>query len=316
MAQLVVMLLMLTVLTTSLAIASRVTAGLYSQSLQARLRLARDAAEYGLTLYAHELNKPGNRLLLREKPADWIKKEANKLYNVYDSKGIVVKTYYEETYSMYDNNVIPNKDKDGKDLTADGDRTDRPCYVYAKEGYPDNPTHPKYVDYLIGQYKNRVYMTTYQAAHMHDNPAQYYSNNHQSFQLLKMQLYSSDHVTKLDQAPPDDISYLVMVMQGTYNGTVSDSTINKFTWQVDAAKGIDSSRDVKYVIQQEFEVVPRCCGFSFGKLATVSGATPKVVGTDPQEIIKANVNNNCPRNTQVVWLLRSVTRTSNFAGQA
>ena len=49
MAQLVVMLLMLTVLTTSLAIASRVTAGLYSQSLQARLRLARDAAEYGFT---------------------------------------------------------------------------------------------------------------------------------------------------------------------------------------------------------------------------------------------------------------------------
>ena len=312
MAQLVVMLLMLTVLTTSLAIASRVTAGLYSQSLQARLRLARDAAEYGLTLYAHELNKPGNRLLLGTIASDWHNKQ-NGITVTYKlpNRNDLDKTFYIETYNMYDDNVIP------RDI-SNGDKSGRPCYIYSKEGYTNNRADLDYVAELDGKYKTRVYMTTYQAANMHRIPAQYYSNNHQSFQLLSMQLYSSDHVTKLDKAPPDDISYLVMVMQGTYNGTVSDSTINKFTWQVDAATGIDLGRDVKYVIQQEFEVVPRCCGSSFGKLTKGNGATraTKVVGTDPQEIIAANGNNNCPNNTQVVWLLRSVTRTANFLGQA
>ena len=311
MAQLVVMLLMLTVLTTSLAIASRITAGIYSQSLQARLRLARDAAEYGLTISAQELNKPGNRLLLGKLDSDWTDYESSSLYTYTNPRTQTTKTYYNETRNMYNNNVIPQNN-------MDANNSGKPCYVYTKEDYTRDVNDPNYVPALAGQYATRIYMTTKQAAYMHRSPAQYYTNNHQSFQLLSLKLYSSDHTTEIHQAPPDDISYLVMVMQGTYNGSVSDSTINTDTWEVNTANNdIKLGNDAKYVIQQEFEVVPRCCGSSFGTLTTASGSK-KYVGTDPDqnEIKTSSNNNNCPTNTQVVWLLRSVTRTANFEGSA
>ena len=312
MAQLVVMLLMLTILTTSLAIASRVTAGTYSQSLQARLRLARDAAEYGLTISAQELNKPGNRLLLGKPASDWTNYESS-LQPTYKqpNRNNTDKQFYIETYNMYKNDVIPQDN-------TDANNSGKPCYIYNKEDYTTVTTDPDYVQELAGHYRTRVYMTTKQAAYMHDHPKQYYTNNHQSFQLLSLKLYGPDHTTKLNQAPPDDISYLVMVMQGTYNGSVSDSTINTDTWEVNTSNNsVNLGHDVKYVIQQEFEVVPRCCGSSFGTLTTASGSK-KYVGTDPDqnEIKTSSNNNNCPTNTQVVWLLRSVTRTANFEGSA
>ena len=266
MAQLVVMLLMLTILTTSLAIASRLTSGLFSQTLQSRLRLARDAAEYGLTITVHELNKPGNRLFLG---TDWT---AN------NNTGW--QTFYGDgTNPKYSTDVIPADVNQGKDLNR------FPCYNYEEE----TP-------------KTRIYRPTLQASKMHESsqPAQYYSDNHQSFRLLKIQLYSADHVTKLNAAPRNSISYLALTMEGTYNVTANASNAD-FTTNL---TGVDTAKDTKYTIQQEYEVIPRCCSASFGNVAGVS------YGTDT-----STDSNSCPSpQTQTVWMIRSITRTANFEG--
>jgi len=265
-AQLVVMLLMLTILTTTIAMASRLTAGLFSQTLQSRLRLARDAAEYGLTITVHELNKPGNRLFLG---TDWT-----------SNGGTGWQTLYGDgTTPKYSTDVIPADVNQGKDLNR------FPCYNYEEE----TP-------------KNRIYRPTLQASKMHVaiQPPQYYSDNHQSFRLLGIQLYSADHVTKLPAAPKNDISYLALTMEGTYNAAVSSSNPD-FTSNL---AGIDFTKDTKYTIQQEYEVIPRCCSASFGTVNNVG------YGTDV-----AGNPNNCPWNTQVVWMIRSITRTANFEGR-
>ena len=265
MAQLVVMLLMLTILTTSLAIASRVTSGLFSQTLQSRLRLAKDAAEYGLTITVHELNKPGNRLFLG---VDWTLNNFQGWQNAYG----------DGTASMYNANVIPTDVNQGRDLGR------FPCFIYVEE----TP-------------KNRIYRPTSQAARMHESsqPRQYYSDNSQSFRLLSMQLYSGDHQTKLNMAPRNAISYLALTMEGTYNSSVNSGN-SDFTSNVANA---DLSKDVKYTIQQEYEVIPRCCNTSFGNVGGIS------YGTDT-----TSDSNSCPWNTQTVWMLRSITRTANFEG--
>jgi hypothetical protein len=63
-----ILLLMLTVLTTTISLNSRTTAGMFITSWQGKLRLARDAAENGLMITVGELNKPGNRMLLGSVP--------------------------------------------------------------------------------------------------------------------------------------------------------------------------------------------------------------------------------------------------------
>ncbi len=268
MAQLVVMLLMLTILTTSLAIASRVTAGLFSQTLQSRLRLAKDAAEYGLTITVHELNKSGNRLFLG---TDWTSDSNKGWTNVYGTGAT----------PMYRSDVIPTDANQGQDLVR------YPCYIYADE----NP-------------KNRIYRPTSQAANLHatSQPLQYYSGNSQSFRLLSMQLYSGDHQTRLNMAPSNAISYLALTMEGTYNSSVNSSN-SDFTSNTTNA---DLSKDVKYTIQQEYEVIPRCCHTSFGNVGGIS------YGTDTT----TSDSNNCPWNIQTVWMIRSITRTANFEGRA
>lgn len=265
MAQLVVMLLMLTILTTSLAIASRVTAGLFGQTLQSRLRLARDAAEYGLTITVHELNKPGNRRFLG---TDWTSNNNNGWQNAYGNG----------TTSMYRPDVIPTDENQGQDLNR------FPCFIYVEE----TP-------------KNRIYRPTQQASKMHvtNQPPRYYSDNSQSFRLLGMQLYSSDHSTKLNSAPNNAISYLALTMEGSYNASINSSN-SDYTANVNNA---DLDKDVKYTIQQEYEVIPRCCNTSFGNVGGIS------YGTDT-----TSNSNNCPPNTQTVWMIRSITRTAYFEG--
>ncbi len=266
MAQLVVMLLMLTIFTTTLAITNRVTSGLYSQTLQSRLRLARDAAEYGLTITVHELNKPGNRLFLG---TDWTANNNQGWQNAYGNG----------SNSMYGPDVIPTDVNQGQDLNR------YPCFVYVEE----TP-------------KNRIYRPTLQASNMHiTQPPQYYSDNHQSFRLLGMQLYASDHITKLNVAPKNSITYLALTMEGSYNGSINSSN-SDFTTNTNNA---DLTKDVKYTIQQEYEVIPRCCSTSFGPVAGVS------YGSDT-----TSDSNSCPSpKTQTVWMIRSITRTANFEGR-
>jgi len=67
-AMFVILLLMLTVLTTTVSLNTRTTAGMFVSSWQGKLRLARDAAENGVMITVGELNKPGNRMLLGSVP--------------------------------------------------------------------------------------------------------------------------------------------------------------------------------------------------------------------------------------------------------
>lgn len=277
MAQIVVMLLMLTILTTSLAIASRVTAGLYSQTLQARLRLAKDVAEYGITITVHELNKPGNRLFLGRdyRNNGWI--------NAYNSACPVVNGN-RICSPMYRTSTIPNWDQN-RNLS------NYPCYIYAKET-------PKY----------RIYRPTSQAAslpNVEQNPKTYsqiYTDNNQSYRIIGMKLYDKDH-RQIYLASSNSISYLVLVVEGIYNGTVGGAgTYDTQTYVVDSSR-VNSAQDVKYTIQQEYEVIPRCCHASFGTVGGVS------YGYD------ASVPTSCPNNTEVVWALRSNTRTANYEGR-
>ena len=282
MAQIVVMLLMLTILTTSLAIASRVTAGLYSQTLQARLRLAKDVAEYGITITVHELNKPGNRLFLGRdyRNSGWI--------NAYNSACPDINSY--RCFPMYMTSTIPYRVYD-PGWGQDRNLRNYPCYIYAKET-------PKY----------RIYRPTSQAAaipNVEQNPKTYsqiYTDNNQSYRIIGMKLYDKDH-RQIYSASSNGISYLVLVVEGIYNSTVGGTgTYNADTYVVDSSR-VTSSQDVKYTIQQEYEVIPRCCNGSFGTVGGVS------YGND------AAVPTSCPNNTEVVWALRSSTRTANYEGR-
>ena len=67
-AMLLILLLVLTVLTTTMSLTSRTTAGMAMNSVQGKLRLARDAAENGLVISIGELNKPANRMLVGSVP--------------------------------------------------------------------------------------------------------------------------------------------------------------------------------------------------------------------------------------------------------
>ena len=95
----------------------------------------------------------------------------------------------------------------------------------------------------------------------------------------------------------------MLVVEGIYNGTVGGAgTYNTQTYVVDSSR-VNSAQDVKYTIQQEYEVIPRCCHASFGTVGGVS------YGND------ASVPTSCPNNTEVVWALRSNTRTANYEGR-
>ena len=65
---LLILLLVLTVLTTTMSLTSRTTSGMAMNSVQGRMRLARDAAENGLVISIGELNKPSNRMLVGSVP--------------------------------------------------------------------------------------------------------------------------------------------------------------------------------------------------------------------------------------------------------
>jgi hypothetical protein len=57
---------------------------------------------------------------------------------------------------------------------------------------------------------------------------------------------------------------------------------------------------VKYTLQKEFQVVPRCCSQGFGKVNEIPYGPSNERSTA------------CPAKTQTEWILRSVSRTSAF----
>ena len=99
-----VFLLVLTVLTTTTALNSRIIAGLYGQSLQGKLRMARNAAENGLILASSELNKPGNRLLLGEENwSNWLNRwNGQNYFTMHNYAGMNgdCKIYGSDTYQV------------------------------------------------------------------------------------------------------------------------------------------------------------------------------------------------------------------------
>jgi hypothetical protein len=238
-----VFLLVLTILTTTLALTSRIMAGQFGASMQGKLRLARDAAENGLILASSELNKPGNRRLLGDENwSNWLNRWNNQKY-----------------FSMHDYN---------------GMRGD--CKIYNQS----------------------TYQVTEQAAKMASSSAlQIETGHNQGSAIIGFALYDKNH-NPVSRASRSEISYLVLVSQGYYNSSTAYHSDE--TWRVDVgstAYNASAYKTTKFVLQQEFSVIPRCCGRSFG------GS----FGTDP---ISPDSSGNCPDGRFVEWYLRGVNRAS------
>ena len=238
-----VFLMVLTVLTTTLSINSRLIAGQYAESLQAKLRMARNAAENGLILASSELNKPGNRLLLGDENwNNWLTRWNN--HNHFSMHNY---------WGMY------------------GD-----CRIY----------------------NQNTYQVTEQAAKLASSSAlQIQTGDNQGSAIIGFALYDKDY-RPVTRASRSEISYLVLVAQGYYNSSTAYRPGQE--WKVDVgstAYNASAYKTTKFVLQQEFNVIPRCCGRSFGG----------VFGTDP---IKPDSNGYCPDGRFVEWYLRGVNRAS------
>ena len=245
----VVFLIVLTVLTTTLSVNSRILAGQFSESMQGKLRNARNAAENGLILASSELNKPGNRLLLGEANWDqWLTMWNNQNY-----------------FSMHN---------------YDGMNSD--CKIYGRN----------------------TYQVTEQAAKMASASAlQIEAGTQQGSKIIGFALYDKNH-HPISRASRSEISYLVLVSQGYYNSNTVFRSGQ--AWKVDegsSAYNASAYKTTKFVLQQEFNVIPRCCGRSFG------GS----FGTDPKF---PDGNGNCPDGRFVEWYVRGVTRASAHNSQA
>ena len=274
----VVFLLVMTILTTSLALTSRATSGLYGQSFQSKLRLAKDAAENGLTIVASDLNYPGNRVLMGGYTySEW-------------STGVILTT--DSNPPKYAVTVIPSP---SNAPASSG----RPCYVYSSAGSArsDGVTDKKVIYYPTDSFKNIF---------KGQSSDRYYIGNGQSYQPVKANFYDSNHIAAdpATKAANNDISYLAIVVEGAYNPSLLDGT----TYNIGAilpttgSSSIDISKDVKYAIQQEFQVVPRCCSKGFGSVS----------GTSYGPVPSSSDSSSCPATTQAEWIVRSVSRTSTF----
>jgi len=202
----VILLLMLTVLTTTVSLNTRTTAGMFISSWQGKLRLARDAAENGLVISASELNKPSNRMLLGSVPLD---KWRTNDYNVYTDWNNVTVRAGQVIYPS-PCRFLPNWD---------------------------------------------VYQITQEALNMSSiNPpvrTVYDSDNGQYYRVLGIKL------TKVDRSPvsrstetaaQNAVSYLTITVEGIYSLGTAPTTANP-----------NPTNSVHYTVQQEYQLVPRCC---------------------------------------------------------
>ena len=304
----VIFLLVLSILTTTLALTSRTTAGLYAQSYQSKLRLAKDAAENGLVVVASEFNYPGNRRVIGG----------------------------DEGYTINDLDVNPNKAMWGSNeippLPSTDDNSNKPCYVYNRGGaireYSDGSLNDDYnIIYKASVVPNRGNNNRFDgrnngrktswfasiaqvasATEAAKNDFHYLGNN-QFYRPIALRLYNSDHTidsspassTLYDKALPNDVSYLTVAVEGFY---APRQALNKNRGDIIAYDDMSGDKSsIKYTLQQEFQVVPRCCSQGFGE---VNGKSYGPSSAD---------SSNCfatTRNTITEWILRSVSRTSAF----
>ena len=316
----VIFLLVLSVLTTTLALTSRTTGGLYAQSYQGKLRVAKDAAENGLTIVASEFNYPGNRLFL-----------GGASVNKINSPGGL-----DPNILLWDSKVIP------ADVNAGLNPDDQPCYIYSlstgnnsandgggairqalsganvdvkdkniiyKPSVVQNPVSRKY----DGE-NNTSWFDS-----ISRNPNDFhYLGNGQFYRIIALRLYNSDHTENSSDAPiyakaeKDQVSYLTVAVEGVYNyqlglGRAPSALAQRGRIEAQGSSFVNYANSVRYTMQQEFQVVPRCCSQGFGK----------VNGIDYGPITATADSSNCtaatPKpNTQTEWILRSVSRRSAF----
>lgn len=310
----VIFLLVLSILTTTLALTSRTTAGLYAQSYQSKLRLARDAAENGLVVVASEFNYPGNRLAIGGGGGFGIKVGSQSSVAAFNLKSVNPDSF------LSGSNEIPESSTDGYD-------PDKPCYAYFRAGAirnasDGNPNTDKPIIYQpsvvpnsdTGQYDGTGGSWFNSIAQ--DNNNFHYLGNGQLYRPIALRLYNDDHAknSSFDSSSrrfpnPDEyakaannrVSYLTVAVEGFY---APRKTLNKNRGDIIASASVsDDKNSVKYTLQQEFQVVPRCCSKGFGKVnGTIYG---------PSSADSSNCTATTA-NTATEWILRSVSRTSAF----
>jgi hypothetical protein len=265
-----VLLIVLAVITTVVSLSSRIAAGQYSESLQGKLRMARNAAENGLTLATSELNKPGNRLLLGRLPINqWATRWDETGQNLWPTRG--------NYYSMLDYNAYNN-------LNGDCKRINR-----------SDPNPPQVTE-------QAVRMAT-------DRSIQIETGLVQSSKIIRFNLYDQDHnliasSTRAaglnNTASATQRSFLEITAQGYYN------SVTPYTpwWRVDTGSN-DYTRSTykttRFVLTQEYDVVPRCCGRSF--------SVNSQFGNDP---VEPRADLSCPDGRIVEWYVFGPRRASAY----
>ena len=312
----VIFLLVLSVLTTTLALTSRTTGGLYAQSYQAKLRLAKDAAENGLTIVASEFNYPGKRLFLGLDGAS--------------GKGINNLGQLDPNTLLWDSEVIP------ADINTRKDENKYPCYIYSLStgNNPSNDGGGAIRQALLGanvdvKDKNIIYKPSVvqnPVSRKYDgvnntswfdsisrNPNDFhYLGNGQFYRIIALRLYNSDHTANSSDAPAakHQVSYLTVAVEGVYNYRLAlrraqSALTRRGRIEAQGSSFVNYANSVRYTMQQEFQVVPRCCGKGFGKVNGIDYG-PSTATADSNDCTATTAN------TQTEWILRSVSRTSAF----
>ena len=291
----VIFLLVLSILTTTLALTSRTTGGLYAQSYQSKLRLAKDAAENGLVVVASEFNYPGNRRVIGGDEG-------------YGINNLDVNP----TSSMWGSNEIPP-------LSSSTDYPNKPCYVYNRGGAireenDGSPNEEYNIIYKASVVPNRENDNRFDGLSLNNGRhtswfasiAQgqgndfHYLGNNQFYRPIALRLYNSNH-TIAGIAVENDVSYLTVAVEGFYSPR---QTLNKKRGDIIAYDDVSGDKNsVKYTLQKEFQVVPRCCSKGFGK---VNGKSYGPSSADSNSCLATTIN------TTTEWILRSVSRTSAF----
>ena len=328
----VIFLLVLSILTTTLALTSRTTGGLYAQSYQSKLRLAKDAAENGLVVVASEFNYPGNRRVIGGGKLFGIKVGTQNSDEINHLRDVVPEV-------MWGSNEIPP-------IGSTGETPSKPCYAYfaggairqATNGDSDKNKNMIYAASVVpnsgnnnrfdGQSANGKNTTWFASIAELENNDFHFLGNGQFYRPIALRLYNSDHsknssIDSVDRSNPDpseyaragnnQVSYLTVVVEGVY---APRQALGKTRGDVVARDSISVDKNiVKYTMQQEFQVVPRCCSKGFGEVNDISYGP------------SANTNDstNCPITTTTgptggtittytttEWILRSVSRTSAF----
>ena len=316
----VIFLLVLSILTTTLALTSRTTGGLYAQSYQSKLRLAKDAAENGLVVVASEFNYPGNRRVIGGGDLFGIKvgtQYSDEINHLRDVEPVVI----------WGTNEIPP-------LGNTGETPSKPCYAYfaggairqQTTGDPDRTKNMIYQTSVVpnsgnnnrfdGRSTDGKNTTWFASIAESENNDFHFLGNGQFYRPIALRLYNSDHSknSSFDSVDSDNrdpkefamadfnqVSYLTVVVEGIY---APRQALGKTRGDMIARDSISGDKNsVKYILQQEFQVVPRCCSKGFGKVnGTIYG--PSLADSS-----------NClatTANTTTEWILRSVSRTSAF----